>query len=55
MDLNTMENKIKNRRYRYLEDFEADAYIVLHNTFICYGGRYKGQIETKLLLELLIE
>ena len=41
MDLNTMEDKSTNRKYKYLEQFYADARTILHNIFICYGGACK--------------
>ena len=36
MDLNTMEAKCKARKYKYLEQFHADAQAIYHNVFICY-------------------
>ncbi|ESO10085.1 hypothetical protein HELRODRAFT_109431 [Helobdella robusta] len=37
MDLNMMQEKANNRKYKYLEQFYADALTILHNIFICYG------------------
>lgn len=37
MDLTKMENKTKNRKYRYLEQFQADAQTIFHNVSVCYG------------------
>lgn len=39
MDLNMMQEKANNRKYKYLEQFYADALTILHNIFICYGGK----------------
>ena len=38
MDLNTMEAKCKARKYKYLEQFHADAQTIHHNVYICFGG-----------------
>ena len=38
IDLNEMEAKIGASEYRYLGEFFNDARLLLHNTFICYGG-----------------
>jgi len=37
MDLNTMEIKTKQKKYKYLEQFRADAQVIYHNVFICFG------------------
>lgn len=37
VDLNTMEDRAVKRRYKYLEQFYADARTILHDIFICYG------------------
>jgi len=33
-----MESKTKARKYKYLEQFYADARTILHNIFVCFGG-----------------
>lgn len=38
MDLNTMEDRTVKRRYKYPEQFYADARTILHDIFVCYGG-----------------
>ena len=38
IDLNEMEAKVGASEYRYLGEFFNDARLLLHNTFICYGG-----------------
>ena len=40
MDLNTMEEKVANMKYKCLEEFLADTQTVLHNVFLTYGGMY---------------
>lgn len=44
MDLTKMENKTKNRKYRYLEQFQADAQTIFHNVSVCYGGMLSPSI-----------
>ena len=39
MDLDTMETKCHRNSYTYLEQFQADAAILYHNTVICYGRK----------------
>jgi hypothetical protein len=39
MDLNTMEGKVQASRYKCLEEFYADAQIVLHNCVLVYGSQ----------------
>ena len=39
MDVARMEAKTKNRKYRYLEQFEADAQTIQHNILICFGRK----------------
>ncbi|CAH1788122.1 unnamed protein product [Owenia fusiformis] len=41
MDLNTMEQKTKDRMYRYLPEFLGDAKTVLHNTKLIYGAKHE--------------
>ena len=43
LDLNCMEGKTKDRKYKYLEQFYSDCRTLLHNVFICYGGRSDGR------------
>ena len=38
-DLNTIEQKTRDRKYKYLEQFIADARTIVHNTFLVFGGR----------------
>ncbi|ELU10691.1 hypothetical protein CAPTEDRAFT_169629 [Capitella teleta] len=45
MDLNLMEGKAHERKYKYLEQFYSDCRTILHNTFICFG-------DTGLMAEL---
>ena len=40
MDLNTMEEKVANMKYKCLEEFLADTQTVLHNVFLTYGGTF---------------
>lgn len=39
MDLNGMEIKVQASRYRCVEEFYADAQIILHNCVLLYGGK----------------
>ena len=39
VDFETMEAKTTARKYKYLEQFYADARTILHNIFVCFGGR----------------
>lgn len=39
VDLSTMESKTESRKYKYLEQFYADARTILHNIFVCFGGK----------------
>ncbi|XP_063421002.1 zinc finger MYND domain-containing protein 11-like [Mytilus trossulus] len=43
-DLNTIENKVNNHKYRSLEEFLADTQLIYHNTHLIYGDEYKGGI-----------
>jgi len=38
VDFETMEAKTSARKYKYLEQFYADARTILHNIFVCFGG-----------------
>ena len=38
VDFSTMEAKTVSRKYKYLEQFYADARTILHNVFVCFGG-----------------
>jgi len=38
VDFETMEGKTTGRKYKYLEQFYADARTILHNIFVCFGG-----------------
>ncbi len=52
MDLNIMETKVKNRKYRYIEQFQADAQVIHHNIIICYTGKVP-QIQYQVSLGLV--
>lgn len=39
VDFATMEAKTDARKYKYLEQFYADARTILHNVFVCFGGK----------------
>ena len=40
MDLNRMEAKCDDRKYKYLDQFYTDCRTILHNVYISYGGQY---------------
>ena len=37
-DLNSIENKVNNHKYRSLDEFLADTQLIYHNTHLIYGG-----------------
>lgn len=43
-DLNTIETKVNNHKYRSLDEFLADTQLIYHNTHLIYGDEYKGGI-----------
>ncbi|XP_041367702.1 zinc finger MYND domain-containing protein 11-like isoform X2 [Gigantopelta aegis] len=45
MDLNTMEEKVANMKYKCLEEFLGDTQTVLHNVFLTYGDDKSGMSE----------
>ncbi|XP_050418210.1 zinc finger MYND domain-containing protein 11 [Patella vulgata] len=45
MDLNMMEEKVSNHKYKCLEEFQADAQTVLHAVFVVYGEEKGGITE----------
>ena len=53
MDLDTMEEKTLNKKYKYVEQFKADAQTLYHNVFICYGGELKNFELLSLLKTIL--
>ena len=38
VDFALMQTKTEGRKYKYLEQFYADARTILHNIFVCFGG-----------------
>lgn len=38
MDMDKIEERTTERKYKYLDQFFADSRTVLHNVFICFGG-----------------
>ena len=43
-DLNSIESKVNNHKYRSLDEFLADTQLIYHNTHLIYGDEYKGGI-----------
>ena len=39
MDLNRIEQKVENHKYRSLEEFLADTQLIFHNVYLLYGGK----------------
>ncbi|KAK3108848.1 hypothetical protein FSP39_017157 [Pinctada imbricata] len=44
MDLNKIEQKVENHKYRSLEEFLADTQLIYHNVYLLYGGKGQGHM-----------
>lgn len=51
MDLNTMEQKTTDCRYKTIYDFEIDALTIVHNVVLYQGGKL---LRSLLLLSILL-